>query len=107
MLVRNGKVGFVIARWTGLFVLQIDQGMVWSWSLAWNVYEHVYLLSGHTAAHPIHMATQGRKCRSLMRSAVAYTSEFRVRWRFQDCQRQHRYKIKTDIKLKLKRCQRT
>ena len=74
MLVRNGKVGFVIARWTGLFVLQLDQGMVWSWSLALDVYEHVYLLFW-THGSPFHMATShGRKCLSLMRSAVAYTS---------------------------------
>jgi hypothetical protein len=50
MLVRNGKVGFVIPGETGLFVVQIDQGMAWSWSLALCVNVHVYLPSGYPVA---------------------------------------------------------
>jgi hypothetical protein len=53
MLVRDGKVGFVIPRGTGLFALQIDQGMAWSLSLALCLYEYVYLLSGSLAAKSI------------------------------------------------------
>jgi hypothetical protein len=57
MLVRNGKVRFVIpSRLGGLgfFAFQIDQGVAWSWSWSWSlafcVYEYVYLLSGSPAA---------------------------------------------------------